>query len=56
MQANALGMRPVQERANRKRYESVVGAHAQTAKLRLLTRDASRYRTYFPKVRLITPE
>lgn len=33
-----------------------IGAHAQTANLRLLTRDASRYRTYFPKVRLITPE
>ena len=33
-----------------------IGAHAQTANLRLLTRDAARYRTYFPKVRLITPE
>jgi predicted nucleic acid-binding protein len=33
-----------------------IGAHAQTANLRLLTRDAARYRTYFPKVRLITPD
>lgn len=32
-----------------------IGAHAQTAGLRLLTRDASRYRTYFPKVGLIAP-
>ena len=33
-----------------------IGAHAQTANLRLLTRDATRYRTYFPKVRLITAD
>jgi predicted nucleic acid-binding protein len=33
-----------------------IGAHAQTANLRLLTRDAARYRTYFPKVHLITPD
>lgn len=33
-----------------------IGAHAQTDGLRLLTRDTTRYRTYFPKVRLITPE
>lgn len=33
-----------------------IGAHAQAQNLRLLTRDAPRYRTYFPKVRLITPE
>jgi predicted nucleic acid-binding protein len=32
-----------------------IGAHAQSAGLPLLTRDASRYRTYFPKVRLIAP-
>jgi predicted nucleic acid-binding protein len=32
-----------------------IGAHAAVADLTLLTRDASRYRTYFPKVELITP-
>ncbi len=33
-----------------------IGAHAQTAGLPLLTRDAKRYRTYFPKVSLLTPQ
>ncbi len=33
-----------------------IGAHAQALGLTLLTRDASRYRTYFPKLRLIVPE
>ena len=33
-----------------------IGAHAEQAGLVLVTRDVSRYRTYFPKVRLITPE
>jgi predicted nucleic acid-binding protein len=32
-----------------------IGAHAQTAGLQLLTRDAQRYRTYFPKLSLIAP-
>ncbi|MGI9189115.1 MAG: type II toxin-antitoxin system VapC family toxin [Longimicrobiaceae bacterium] len=32
-----------------------IGAHAETAGYRLLTRDAARYRTYFPTVELITP-
>jgi predicted nucleic acid-binding protein len=32
-----------------------IGAHAAIEKLDLLTRDPSRYRTYFPTVRLITP-
>lgn len=32
-----------------------IGAHAAIAGLTLLTRDAARYRTYFPKLRLIAP-
>ena len=32
-----------------------IGAHAETSGLRLLTRDATRYRKYFPKVELIAP-
>lgn len=32
-----------------------VGAHAAVRGLQLLTRDAARYRTYFPTVHLIAP-
>ena len=32
-----------------------IGAHAAVAGLRILTRDARRYRTYFPRVVLIAP-
>jgi len=34
----------------------LIGAHAAIAGYQLLTRDASRYRTYFPRLRLITPD
>ena len=33
-----------------------IGAHAATTGLPLLTRDPRRYRSYFPDVRLITPD
>lgn len=33
-----------------------IGAHAEAENLVLLTRDPSRYRTYFPKVKLLAPE
>ena len=33
-----------------------IGAHAAVAGLPVLTRDPRRYRTYFPSVKLVTPE
>jgi predicted nucleic acid-binding protein len=33
----------------------LIGAHAAVAGYRMLTRDARRYRTYFPKLDLIAP-
>lgn len=33
-----------------------IGAHAAIRSYRVLTRDARRYRAYFPKLPLITPE
>lgn len=32
-----------------------IGAHALVAGVSLVTRDAARYRTYFPGIKLITP-
>lgn len=34
----------------------LVGAHAEWRRYRLLTRDAARYRTYFPTIDIISPE
>lgn len=33
-----------------------IGAHAEFSGLTLVTRDSTRYRTYFPKLNLISPE
>lgn len=33
-----------------------IGAHAEAAGMTLLTRDVARYRSYFPKVKLIIPD
>jgi predicted nucleic acid-binding protein len=32
-----------------------IGAHAAVGRLVLLTRDAARYRTYFPSVEVLAP-
>lgn len=34
----------------------IIGAHAAVAGYQLMTRDARRYRTYFPALSLIAPE
>ncbi len=34
----------------------LIGAHASIERIPLITRDARRFRTYFPEIDLITPE
>lgn len=34
----------------------LIGAHAQVAGHRLLTRDATRYRSYFPNLDIVAPD
>ena len=36
--------------------DCLIGAHAAVANAPILTRDAGRYRTYFPTVQLISPD
>lgn len=50
----------LQYKANKGNKNSVlpdlfIGAHASILEIPLLTRDISRYKTYFPKIQLITP-
>jgi hypothetical protein len=33
-----------------------IGAHAAVSSLPVLTRDARRYKNYFPSVKLVTPD
>jgi hypothetical protein len=47
------------KRRGRRRFplpDFFIGAHAAVMELALLTRDARRYRFYFPSVRLISPD
>jgi predicted nucleic acid-binding protein len=37
-------------------HDLVIGAHAEVERLRLLTRDVRRYRSYFPNAMLIAPK
>ena len=56
--AAAAGYRAYRRRSGQRAVilpDFFVGAHAAVLGLRLLTRDAARYRTYFPTVELIAP-
>ncbi len=33
----------------------LIGAHAAVARMALITRDTSRYRTYFPGIQIVSP-
>jgi len=33
-----------------------IGAHAAVENIALITRETARYRTYFPKLQLVTPQ
>jgi hypothetical protein len=44
------------EQSNRRFPIFFIGAHAAVAEYLLMTRDAARYRTYFPKLSLISPD
>lgn len=58
-QAAGWAHRQYRERGgNRERTlpDFLIGAHASAGGYRLLTRDAARYRTYFPSLDIISPE
>ncbi len=57
-QLAALAFRAYRQRGGTKTGvlpDFFIGAHAQADGHKLLTRDAGRYKTYFPKIKLICP-
>ena len=57
-QLAALAFRSYRQRGGTKTGvlpDFFIGAHAQADGYPLLTRDAGRYKTYFPKIKLICP-